>query len=58
MPGSYTLSIIMPRCVITEHPMGMSGRGRQTVELSGMARFHVGSATSADVALVTTVQSA
>ncbi len=58
MPSSHQLMIDIPRAVIVGHPLGISGRGRQTVDMEGMCRYHAGSATAMDLTIRTHVQSA
>ncbi len=57
MPSSHQLIIDIPRAVMVGHPLGISGRGRQTVDMEGMCRYHTGSATATDITVRTHVQS-
>lgn len=49
--------LTLPRIVWTAFPTGMGGRGRQTVDISGMARYHQGSGTAFQVQLTNGVGS-
>lgn len=55
--GSYSLLIDMPRVVYTAFPLGMDGRGRQTVDVAAMCRFSQGSGTAYEIQLTTSVGS-
>lgn len=54
---SYGITFDIPRAIFTAFPTGVSGRGRQNVEITGMCRWHVGSATSLTVTLLSSVNS-
>lgn len=56
-PGSYNLFFCLPRVIYTAHPTGMGGGGRQTAQITGMARFHQGSNTAFEISLITSVGS-
>lgn len=51
--SSFGFALDMPRCVYTAFPMGMQGRGRQTIQIDGKCRHHTGSATSFEARLTT-----
>lgn len=55
--SSYSMAIDMPRVIYTAHPTGVSGRGRQTVQITGEVRYHTGSAAAMEVRLKTTTSS-
>jgi hypothetical protein len=50
---SFSLKIDLPRVVYTAFPLGMSDRGRQTVNLEGTGRYHTGSASAVEITLTT-----
>ena len=53
-PNSFAMKVDIPRMVYNAWPVGIGGRDRQTVEFSGMARYHVGSASAIKITLTTT----
>lgn len=55
--GSFGLAIDLPRVIYTAHPTGVSGRGRQTVQIAGEVRYHTGSSAAMEVRLNTNVAS-
>lgn len=44
--NSFSALIDLPKVVYTTHPLGVSGRGRQTVAINGKARYLASSATA------------
>lgn len=44
--GTEIFDLQLPRIVFTKYPTGMGGRGRQTIDVSAMARYHQGSGTA------------
>ena len=55
--GSFSMAIDLPRVLYTAHLTGIGGRGRQTVEITGEVRYHVGSSAASEVRLTTNVAS-
>lgn len=51
--NSFLMKITLPRVVYHTFPMGISGRERQTVDFSGKAYYHTGSANAVQIALTT-----
>lgn len=55
--NSFSIGFDLPRVVYTAYPLGISGRGRQTISFEGMARKHVGSGNAIKVTLKNTTAS-
>lgn len=51
---SFALHVEVPRFVYNTFPVGMSGRGRQTIAFEGMARYQTTSAAAVRIMLTTT----
>lgn len=52
--SSFAMLIDVPRFVYTAFPLGIGGRDRLTVAITGMARYSVSSALAIDMSLTTT----
>lgn len=52
--NSFAMTIDVPRMVYTAFPTGTGGRDRRTVDFTGRAFYHTGSATAIAVTLTTT----
>lgn len=52
--NSFALVIDVPRLVYTGFPLGMGGRGRQTVSFAATGRYHTGSSSAIKISLTNT----